>query len=371
MTNKRPRETWARAIEPEPSVTITEETFFGHGWQPLTIAVLQALWFMPPGEEFDVPELVGWFRAMGWKSGNGKPLGEDAVRRELALIRKAGYIRTYRVRLEGGTLGGARYEISKRPKAPQEQIEYITSEATKPQVTPDASNGGVRPGPDASNEENRRSDLMPSFTGSGGLPGQVDAAKPQVAPVASNGGSPPTPPLEVVVTTSPNPLTPHGVPAEHTNPAAREEAEEAFDAEAVATAEEFLQEMPAPWAVGRPTARRYAPLLVESITAQGWELDDALIAELTKGPLPHNPQGALKSRIENLVRRHRAAATARAVPNQARPSAQPAASLPGYCGDLDCDEITRMRTIEDESGMRTVVRCPDCFPHLRPAVASV
>jgi hypothetical protein len=167
-----------------------------------------------------------------------------------------------------------------------------------------------------------------------------------------------------VDTTSPNPLTAPDDPISHTNPAARgeEEAGSAFDAEAIAAAEEFLQEMPAPWAVGRPTAKRYAPLLVDSIEAQGWELDDALVAELTKGQLPTNPQGALKTRIENLVRRHRAAATARTVPKQVGPSGQPAANLPAYCGDLDCDEITRMRTTEDEHGWRTTAPCSDCHP---------
>ncbi|MCY0923912.1 MULTISPECIES: hypothetical protein [unclassified Streptomyces] len=369
MTQPQIRETWARAIEPEPSVTITEETFFGHGWQPLTLSVLQALWFMPPGEEFDVPELVGWFRALGWKSANGKPLGEDAVRRELALIRKAGYIRTFRVRLEGGQLGGARYEISKRPKPPQEQIEYILGDTTNAQVTPNASIEGVRSAPDASIGQKRRSDLMPPMTRSGGSPAQVDEAKAQVTPDASNGGFPPTPPL-VVVTTTPNPLTDPSEPARLADPAARGEAAAAseYDTEALAAAAEFLQELPAPFAVGRPTAKRYAPLLVESTRAQGWELDDALAAELVKGQRPNNPQAALKPRIENLVRRHRAART---VPNQSRASEQPALDLPEYCGDLDCDELTRMRTVEDEQGWRTTALCDECHPARvrRPAAA--
>ena len=42
-------ELYTRSIEPEPSVTVTDETFFGHGWQPLTICVLQAIWFLPQG----------------------------------------------------------------------------------------------------------------------------------------------------------------------------------------------------------------------------------------------------------------------------------------------------------------------------------
>ncbi|WJV51817.1 hypothetical protein [Streptomyces flavofungini] len=160
-------------------------------------------------------------------------------------------------------------------------------------------------------------------------------------------------------TTSPNPLT--GTEG-HSDPASRGEAAEAeFDAGAIADAEEFLQELPAPFAVGRPTAKRYAPLLVDSTTAQGWKLDDALVAELTKGQRPNNPQGALKTRIENLVRRHRAAATA-TVPGQVRQLRQSGAELPPHCGDLDCDELTRMKTTENEEGWRTTAPCADCHP---------
>ena len=110
------QETYTRAVEPEPSVTVTEETFFGHGWQPLTITVLQAIWFMPQGAEFGVEELVDWFRGLGWKSANGKPLGHDAVRRELSLIRKAGYINAQRLRDEKGRAAGIQYEVSKRAR---------------------------------------------------------------------------------------------------------------------------------------------------------------------------------------------------------------------------------------------------------------
>ena len=112
------QETYTRAVEPEPSVTVTEETFFGHGWQPLTITVLQAIWFMAQGAEFGVEELVDWFRGLGWKSANGKPLGHDAVRRELSLIRKAGYINAQRLRDEKGRAAGIQYEVSKRARGP-------------------------------------------------------------------------------------------------------------------------------------------------------------------------------------------------------------------------------------------------------------
>ncbi|MGW0960754.1 hypothetical protein ACWD4K_17330 [Streptomyces gelaticus] len=361
-----PRETWARAVEPEPSVTITDETFFGHGWQPMTIAVLQAIWFLPAGEEFGVDELVGWFRALGWKSANGRPLGEDAVRRELALIRKAGYIRAYRLRGEGGQIAGMRYEISKRPKPPQEQIEVVPAASTKPQVAPCASNDRVWSKTGVDKTENRRSHHVPPITGCGDSPDLADQEKPQVAPCASNGGFPPVPPPEEVDTSSPSPLTPLPELASGRDAAARaaEEAAVAATPEQLAAAVEFLQELPGPWAVGRVTAQRYAPLLVESATAQGWELDDFLAAELTKNPGgAHNPQAALKTRIRDLVRRRRT----RTVPAQADPPAHayaqsPVTEAPPYCRHFDCDEVSRLRSSTDSNGLLQVSPCPECHP---------
>lgn len=35
---------------------------------------------------------------------------------------------------------------------------------------------------------------------------------------------------------------------------------------------------------------------------------------------------------------------------------------PPYCGDPDCDEISRTREVEDDRGIRSLERCPDCHP---------
>jgi hypothetical protein len=109
-----------------------------------------------------------------------------------------------------------------------------------------------------------------------------------------------------VETSSPYPLT---NTSGHTAPSAREEGAEqsASDTttdEAVAAAEHFLQELPHPWTAGRVTARKIAPLLAVAAADQGWELDDALVAQLTQ-----NPEGVkrfpatLRARIEDLPRR--------------------------------------------------------------------
>ncbi|MFF5279906.1 hypothetical protein [Streptomyces sp. NPDC000133] len=143
---------------------MTEETFFGHGWQPLTLTVLQAIWFLPASAEFNVGQLVNWFDALSWKSANGKPLGEDAVRRELKLIREAGYVRAFRVKGEDGRMTGMRYEISKRQMPPQEQIGVVTEFDAKPQVGPRASNERTWMLPGTDKTENRRSAHVPPIT---------------------------------------------------------------------------------------------------------------------------------------------------------------------------------------------------------------
>ncbi|GAA3032636.1 hypothetical protein GCM10020000_07090 [Streptomyces olivoverticillatus] len=43
------------------------------------------------------------------------------------------------------------------------------------------------------------------------------------------------------------------------------------------------------------------------------------------------------------------------------PSPAPAA-LPDWCKHPDCDEISRTRETEDDRGIRSLTRCPDCHP---------
>jgi hypothetical protein len=67
---------------------------------------------------------------------------------------------------------------------------------------------------------------------------------------------------------------------------------------------EFLERLPGRWAQGRASARRLAPLLLEAIDRQGWDLDDTLAAKLTedRGPVERH-SGALKFRIEDLPKK--------------------------------------------------------------------
>ncbi|MFJ1902025.1 hypothetical protein [Streptomyces sp. NPDC088115] len=291
MTTPTGRETWSRAVETEPSVTVTEETFFGHGWQPLTLTVLQAIWFLPASAEFSVSQLVNWFDSLGWRSANGKPLGEDAVRRELKLIREAGYVRAFRVKGDDGRMAGMRYEISKRQMPPQEQIGVITEPKAKLQVSPCASNERTWTLPGMPKTENCRSFHVPPMATHGDPPYLVDQAKPQVAPCASNHGAPPTPPYreeedsssrKSSSTTAVTPTAP---------------------ATAVTAAAEFLAELPGRWACGRKTAAELAPLLAEAIATQGWTLGPELAQHLTRrSQARRSTSSILRGRVEDLPR---------------------------------------------------------------------
>jgi hypothetical protein len=42
---------------------------------------------------------------------------------------------------------------------------------------------------------------------------------------------------------------------------------------------------------------------------------------------------------------------------------------PPYCGDPDCDEITRMRQREDDNGLRSLYPCPNCHPSRKDTAA--
>lgn len=44
-------------------------------------------------------------------------------------------------------------------------------------------------------------------------------------------------------------------------------------------------------------------------------------------------------------------------------------SKPPYCGDPDCDEITRLREHEDDNGIRSLYPCPACHPSRKETAA--
>lgn len=105
---------------------------------------------------------------------------------------------------------------------------------------------------------------------------------------------------------------------------------------ALGEAHAFLEALPTPWTAGRVTARQLAPLLAEAAQAQGWCFDDALLRQLTRNPNGiSNFAAVLKRRIEDLPKK----------PTEQQRTGQPTGPrpMPPWCGDLDCDEETRLR----------------------------
>ncbi|MGQ5576720.1 hypothetical protein [Streptomyces sp. ECR3.8] len=120
----------------------------------------------------------------------------------------------------------------------------------------------------------------------------------------------------------------------------------------------FLLDLPAPWSVGRVTAKALAPDLLDAITEQGWHLDEALAAKLTENPNGiNNHRSVLRIRIGDLPR----------APQQTTPQRGP--SLPAWCGQCGggnpaAEFNAKFRT----TGSKTP--CPTCHPDNHSANAA-
>lgn len=311
------RETFKLASEFAPHITVTEETFFSHGWQPLTITICQSLWFLPADATFDIPFLVDWYARLGWKGANGKPLGANVVRREIGLIRDAGYVTVQRLRGESGQAVGIQYAISQRRTDQPQTGSWIpvlpgTEQIPRSRHMPPMATRGESP--HVVNGENPRWDHMSPMTTRGQSPHVVNGAKPQVAPRATNGSPPPHPPGGGGTTPPPNPLT-HTEDAQQ-HPSQTEEGG-VFDQKDLEAATAFLQQLPDPWVVGEKDARDMAPELLASMERKGWpqfaDVDQKTLASClatNHGGANNLPSILRRKRIPNLPAFSRVAARA-------------------------------------------------------------
>ncbi|MFE3381901.1 hypothetical protein [Streptomyces anulatus] len=369
------RETFKIASEFAPNVTVTDETFFGHGWQPLTTSILMSLWFLPADASFDVPFLVDWYKRLGWKGANGKPLGAPVIRREIGLIREAGYVSVTRLRGESGQAVGIQYSVSQRRSDQPETGAWIPvlpgtegirrSDHVWPMTTRGES-------PHVVDGDNRRSDHMQAMATRGESPHVVDAAKPQVGPRVANENSasaPPHPPEEEVGTTSPSPHKRATASRRNKQPAPE------VDAAALTAAAKWLMKLPGDWAAGVQRAESLAPWLVRNAELTDWDLDMSLRMYLTRqdpGQKPPDNYGSvLGYRIKNMQPKEAvmAAAAEKAEAEQAEPkdsTAKPASQMRDWCGKCNRGERpaeTFMRVIpSDDPDDEKVTRCPDCHP---------
>jgi hypothetical protein len=119
-----------------------------------------------------------------------------------------------------------------------------------------------------------------------------------------------------------------------------------FAPEDLEAAKRFLMLLPKPWSCGRRDAQRLAPLLLEEITAQGWQLDDDLARQLTHNPVgvKNYPVTLERKRIPNLPLRD---AVDRRLPTSAGPDRNGKCVKPGHGGGtFDLDDCPECKAAE-------------------------
>jgi len=129
--------------------------------------------------------------------------------------------------------------------------------------------------------------------------------------------------------------------------------------DALEAAIEFLVTLPAPWAIGRVTAKAYAKELLPVIAEQGWRLDEELITKLTENPHGINKhRSVLRIRINDL-------------PKAPKPAeAKTGSSLPPWCGQCGDGNPAAEFNAKFRIVAGTSKPCPDCHPVNRAADAA-
>ncbi|MFE2407084.1 hypothetical protein ACFXDE_01935 [Kitasatospora sp. NPDC059408] len=283
-----------RAWEPPEEVILSRHIIESPGLQPEDIGVLARLLVRDPGQPSTILALARELHEAGWK------MGESRFAAIFKRLKKAGHVQhvsefnpatnrpQWVVRVYRNPANNDQYVQNGVEAASQVRAETVESS-----VSP-----AERPREAVETDVSRGQSETVETTDSGAKPWKSGIRKTTVSRGQSrNRGNhgfavhPPHPPEEVD-TSSPNPLT---------QPAAPAGEEAGFSPEQTVAAGRFLQELPAPWAVGRRTAVRLAPKLLEAIAEQGWDLDQALVAELTKNPNGINSHSrVLATRIDDL-----------------------------------------------------------------------
>ncbi|WBP92181.1 hypothetical protein [Kitasatospora cathayae] len=302
---------------PVPAVTVFRYMVFGSGLtEPHDMTGLLHLLFLTAKGDFTMADLLASLRSEGISSANGKGLiGDHAVKDMVRRFIQAGFVRKLpRTRKPGKKgFGPQEYEVYLEPAYNpdwQGSVVDVTvaAEVTKPQVVVPgltspvqsdllASNGktaGRSTGPDKPRTSRTGPD-KPRTSEDKTAGRSTGPDKPRTSV------SPPHPP-EGGYTLPPTPTGTTGV-------GSGEEGEDRYATKLVtsplvAAAADFLQDLPRPWTVGRDSAHKLAPLLADVVVAQGWELDEELVAELTANPGGiQRYASVLPKRIKDLPRR--------------------------------------------------------------------
>lgn len=159
-------------------------------------------------------------------------------------------------------------------------------------------------------------------------------------------------PIPLTTPTFPPSVTPRG--ADTAGKAGGEKEDPAFTA-----AVEFLMNLPAPWPLGRVSAKGIAPLLLEAITEQGWRLDEELVAKLTENAKDvRRPMSVLRIRINDL-------------PKAPKPAtAKSGSSLPPWCGQCGDGNPAAEFNAKFRTEPGSSKPCHECHPTHRTADAA-
>lgn len=146
-------------------------------------------------------------------------------------------------------------------------------------------------------------------------------------------------------TAVPNSTTPH-------EPAGAEHVD------VLTAAVDFLMNLPAPWTVGRVTAKALAPALLDATTEQGWHLDERLAAKLTE-----NPDG---------IKRHSSILRIRIgdLPAAPRDAPRKGPALPRWCGHCGNGNPAAEFNPKFRTAPGGKKPCPNCHPTTHTADAA-
>ncbi|MET9913575.1 hypothetical protein ABZZ74_43670 [Streptomyces sp. NPDC006476] len=300
--------------EPLPPVSVHEHMVFGAGMTDALdyLVLLHCMFLAASSRPFTVTDVIASLQQEGIRSGNGSGLvGRDAVRASFRGLIEAGFIRRIQSN-EKGKFGKAEYELFQHPSYNPARTVPATSEAAKPQVTPQTGMPSPARPAETSKAAGHTADGIPGAGIHGdGDPGDGNGDK--TAGHTADGiavpgcAAPPTPPhREEEDSSSPNPS------------AATAGAGASVDPARVAAAAELLAGLPGRWACGRRTVGELAPLLAEAAASQGWEMSRALAAHLTRSTRRAREESrvVLRERIEDLPRYAAVRAVSPAAPRQ-------------------------------------------------------
>ncbi|MDF2712390.1 MAG: hypothetical protein K0R62_8042 [Nonomuraea muscovyensis] len=290
-----------RASEPPEEAVLPRPVVLTAGLQPEDVGTLAFFLLLPDGFSATAKELAEYMRALGWKMSDER---FSAIAKRLE---KAGHLERRNVYNPDTKRPERRLRMYRNPANNPAYITRGTEEAS--QVS--AENRESRFSEGSENREKRVSRGQarepqkavsgPKTAKSGSRNDGVSAGQSRNPQKAVLGSPPPHPP-EVVVTTSPYPLTDGARP----HPSQTEGEEDLFTSEETSAAEDFLLKLPKPWTVGGATARKLTPFLLECMRGMQWpsileaDLDVLRANLLTDPPDKFRAASILRIRIGDL-----------------------------------------------------------------------